>query len=74
MTSRVTQLGNQLSSTKMAANVKTDITLYTVNTPNGIKVSILLEELGLDYKVWHASSGCSANFCSSCRNCGRCEL
>ena len=29
----------------------TDITLYTVNTPNGIKASILLEELGLDYKV-----------------------
>ncbi|PHH60605.1 hypothetical protein CDD81_1432 [Ophiocordyceps australis] len=30
---------------------KTDITLYTVNTPNGIKVSILLAELGLDYKL-----------------------
>ncbi|KAI9896974.1 hypothetical protein N3K66_007996 [Trichothecium roseum] len=29
----------------------TDITLYTAQTPNGIKVSILLEELGLDYKV-----------------------
>lgn len=29
----------------------TDITLYTVNTPNGIKASIALEELGLDYKV-----------------------
>lgn len=28
-----------------------DITLYTVRTPNGIKVSILLEELGLPYKV-----------------------
>ncbi|KAH6986710.1 thioredoxin-like protein [Ilyonectria destructans] len=35
----------------MAAKTKTDITLYTVGTPNGIKVSILLEELGLDYKV-----------------------
>jgi glutathione S-transferase len=34
-----------------AAKTKTDITLYTVNTPNGIKASILLEELNLDYKV-----------------------
>jgi glutathione S-transferase len=31
--------------------IKTDIVLYTVNTPNGIKVSILLEELGLEYQV-----------------------
>lgn len=29
----------------------TDITLYTVNTPNGIKASIALEALGLEYKV-----------------------
>ncbi|KAH9909579.1 glutathione S-transferase GstA [Xylariomycetidae sp. FL2044] len=36
-------------SSKMAAN--SDIHLYTTNTPNGIKVSILLEELGLKYKV-----------------------
>jgi len=28
-----------------------DITLYTTQTPNGIKVSILLEELSLPYKV-----------------------
>lgn len=28
-----------------------NITLYTVNTPNGIKASILLEELGLEYNV-----------------------
>jgi glutathione S-transferase len=28
-----------------------DITLYTDQTPNGVKVSILLEELGLPYKV-----------------------
>ncbi len=33
----------------MAAN--SDIHLYTTGTPNGIKVSILLEELGLSYKV-----------------------
>ncbi|KAL2211851.1 glutathione S-transferase [Sarocladium strictum] len=30
----------------------TDITLYTVGTPNGIKASIALEELGLEYKVY----------------------
>ncbi|KAF4508754.1 hypothetical protein G6O67_005094 [Ophiocordyceps sinensis] len=30
---------------------KTDITLYTAQTPNGIKASILLAELGLDYKL-----------------------
>ena len=28
---------------------KTDITLYTLGTANGIKISILLEALGLDY-------------------------
>lgn len=27
------------------------ITLYTAPTPNGVKISILLEELGLEYKV-----------------------
>ncbi|KAL1882690.1 hypothetical protein VTK73DRAFT_1602 [Phialemonium thermophilum] len=31
--------------------IKTDIHLYTAGTPNGIKVSMLLEELGLEYKV-----------------------
>lgn len=30
---------------------KPNITLYTASTPNGIKVPILLQELGLDYKV-----------------------
>lgn len=29
------------------------IDLYTAATPNGFKVSIVLEELGLDYKVHH---------------------
>ncbi|KAF3036291.1 hypothetical protein E8E12_003229 [Didymella heteroderae] len=29
----------------------TDIVLYTTQTPNGIKISITLEELGLPYKV-----------------------
>ncbi len=35
-------------------NSKSDIHLYTAQTPNGIKVSILLEELGLSYKVCFA--------------------
>jgi glutathione S-transferase len=30
-----------------------DITLYTDATPNGIKITIALEELGLPYKVEH---------------------
>ena len=41
---------NPIAST-MAAKTKTGIDLYTGATPNGIKVSIALEELGLDYKV-----------------------
>ncbi|KAJ6788417.1 hypothetical protein PWT90_04698 [Aphanocladium album] len=32
---------------------KTDITLYTAATPNGIKIPIALEELGLQYKLHH---------------------
>lgn len=30
---------------------KTDIFLYTEGTPNGLKISIALEELGLEYEV-----------------------
>lgn len=48
MTTRVTQIASQLS-TNMAAN--SNIHLYTAQTPNGIKVSIVLEELGLKYEV-----------------------
>lgn len=48
MTSRLAEIAKHLL--KMGAT-KSDITLYTVNTPNGIKASILLEELNLDYKV-----------------------
>lgn len=29
-----------------------DITLYTTQTPNGIKISIALEELGYVYRVY----------------------
>ena len=30
---------------------KSDIVLYTAQTPNGIKISMALEELGLPYKT-----------------------
>ncbi|NQV48580.1 MAG: glutathione S-transferase N-terminal domain-containing protein, partial [Rhodospirillaceae bacterium] len=33
------------------------IDLYTWSTPNGRKVSIMLEELGLDYKVFPVNIG-----------------
>ena len=46
MITRVAQLVNQL---KMAT--RPDIHLYTTQTPNGIKISITLEELDLPYKV-----------------------
>jgi glutathione S-transferase len=35
--------------------VTSDITLYTDNTPNGAKAPIILEELGLPYKLEHLS-------------------
>jgi hypothetical protein len=59
---RVTLIGSHLTPThsnisisaktsdKMA-ETKSGIHLYTAQTPNGIKVSMLLEELGLPYKV-----------------------
>lgn len=31
--------------------IDTDISLYTEGTPNGLKITIALEELGLAYKV-----------------------
>jgi hypothetical protein len=39
-------------SQRFIMGIKTDITLYTEGTPNGLKTSIVLEELGLEYKVW----------------------
>jgi len=51
MTSRIGRVAAHLS--KMASKTPTDIHLYTAQTPNGIKASILLEELGLEYKVTH---------------------
>ncbi|KAI0443931.1 glutathione S-transferase [Xylaria telfairii] len=48
MSVRINQIANQVSS-NMAT--PTDIHLYTAQTPNGIKVTILLEELNLQYKA-----------------------
>ncbi|KAI1390725.1 glutathione S-transferase [Hypoxylon trugodes] len=45
MTTRLGQIATQILP-KMS-----DVHLYTAQTPNGIKVSILLEELGVPYKV-----------------------
>ncbi len=39
--------------TTMSDSKRPDITLYTDATPNGLKASIALEELGLPYKVEH---------------------
>lgn len=63
MTTRIAQLGKQFFT--MAQKIKTDITLYTTNTPNGIKPSILLEELNLDYKVNYLSHSHTLNLTSS---------
>jgi len=41
---------------------KSNIHLYTAQTPNGIKVSILLEELGLKYEVLNLVE-CAHNAC-----------
>ncbi|KAL4786166.1 glutathione S-transferase [Aspergillus varians] len=41
----------RLFSTSSSIMSSPDITLYTAQTPNGIKISIALEELGLPYKV-----------------------
>lgn len=40
----------------MANKTKTNITLYTEGTPNGLKPTILLAELGLEYKVGSTGS------------------
>lgn len=49
MTSRLTQLTQQITNT-MASSSLPNIHLYTTQTPNGIKISITLEELGLPYE------------------------
>ena len=49
MTTRLTQLTQQIPT--MSSPKRPDIHLYTTQTPNGIKISITLEELGLPYQV-----------------------
>ena len=45
MLSRVSQLARQISIMSPSKKIP-DINLYTTQTPNGIKISITLEELG----------------------------
>jgi len=44
---------SQLTSHFNMSSTKPNIHLYTTQTPNGIKISITLEELGLPYEVTH---------------------
>ena len=44
-------MGNSLETVSMETKGNKTIDLYTWATPNGRKVSIMLEELGLDYNV-----------------------
>lgn len=54
MSQRLQQQANHMTkSSEMAASPRPNITLYTDATPNGIKISIALEELGLPYKFEH---------------------
>ena len=46
-----TRFSTRQRTQPFSMSTKTDITLYTAGTPNGIKVPILLAELGLEYKV-----------------------
>lgn len=48
MTSRLSQITKQIAN--MASSSRPNIHLYTTQTPNGIKISITLEELGLPYE------------------------
>lgn len=46
-----------VSQTNSMADRPPDITLYTAQTPNGIKISIALEELGIVSRVDAVSLG-----------------
>jgi len=46
-------VGQAARTVTMSSTNRPDITLYTDSTPNGIKISIALEELGLPYKLEH---------------------
>jgi glutathione S-transferase len=52
---RLAQLSTQIAPAAAKMSTKTDVNLYTEATPNGIKVSILLAELDLDYKLHHVN-------------------
>merc|ERR1712227_648001 len=43
---------------------KHDLQLYSLGTPNGMKVTILLEELGVEYDAWKISIGDLKQFTS----------
>lgn len=51
MLSRVSQLSEQFPITMSSTEKTPSINLYTTQTPNGIKISITLEELGIPYKT-----------------------
>jgi len=51
MSQRLAQLSRHISTTAARMSKTPDITLYTAQTPNGVKLSIILEELGLPYQV-----------------------
>jgi glutathione S-transferase len=54
MSHRLRQQAQHITtSTTMADQKRPNITLYTDSTPNGLKASIALEELGLTYKTEH---------------------
>ena len=46
MLQRVNQLTKQVTNAMSSTRKTPDINLYTTQTPNGIKISITLEELG----------------------------
>jgi glutathione S-transferase len=55
MNNRLSQQLSHISTSNPSSNMaaQPNITLYTDSTPNGIKISIALEELGLPYKTEH---------------------
>jgi glutathione S-transferase len=55
MNNRLSQQLSHISTSNPLSNMaaQPNITLYTDSTPNGIKISIALEELGLPYKTEH---------------------
>lgn len=50
-TNTVSQLSSLSSTIRPYSTMSSSLTLYSWNTPNGIKASITLEELGVPYKL-----------------------